>query len=103
MLIGHAVCAVGQRMKLMPETVFGFTLRLALRIALVWAGGFVLAVVIRALLPDDLVLNFSGIRLDLHLPYSRIGFWTCLLAALTVSAMVVIRTMLLDLGQRPHR
>ena len=90
-------------MKLMPETVFAFTFRLALRLAMVWAGGFVLAVAIRALLPDDLVLNFSGIRPDLHLPYSRIGFWTCVLAALTVSAMVVIRTMLVDLGLRPYR
>ena len=90
-------------MKLMPQTVFTFTLRLALRIAMVWAGGFLLAVAIRALLPDDLVLNFSGIRPDLHLPYSRIGFWTCLLAALTASAMVVIRTMLADLGLRPYR
>lgn len=87
----------------MPETVFTFTLRLALRIAMVWAGGFVLAVAIRALLPDDLVLNFSGIRPDLHLPYSRIGFWTCVLAALTVTAMVVVRTMLADLGLRPYR
>lgn len=87
----------------MPETVFTFTLRLALRIAMVWAGGFVLAVAIRAILPDDLVLNFSGIRPDLHLPYSRIGFWTCVLAALTVTAMVVVRTMLVDLGLKPHR
>ncbi len=87
----------------MPETLFAFTVRLALRIALVWAGGFVLAVAVRALLPDDLALNFSGIRPDLHLPYSRIGFWTCLLAALTVSATVVIRTMLVDLGLRPYR
>jgi hypothetical protein len=90
-------------MKLMPETVFAFTLRLAFRIAMVWAGGFVLAVAIRAILPDDLVLNFSGIRPDLHLPYSRIGFWTCVLAALTVTAMVVVRTMLADLGLRPYR
>lgn len=87
----------------MPETVFAFTLRLAFRIAMVWAGGFVLAVAIRAILPDDLVLNFSGIRPDLHLPYSRIGFWTCVLAALTVTAMVVVRTMLADLGLRPYR
>ena len=87
----------------MPETVFDFTLRLALRIAMVWAGGFALAVAIRALLPDDLVLNFSGIRPDLHLPYSRIGFWTCVFAALTVTAMVVVRTMLADLGLRPYR
>jgi hypothetical protein len=103
MLIGRAIWTGGQRMKLMPQTLLAFTVRLALRIAMVWAGGFLLAVAIRALLPDDLVLTFSGIRPDLHLPYSRIGFWTCLLAALTVSAMVVIRTMLADLGLRPYR
>ncbi len=87
----------------MPETLFAFTVRLAFRIALVWAGGFLFAVAVRTLLPDDLVFNFSGIRPDLHLSYSRIGFWVCMLAALTVTAMVVIRTMLVDLGMRPYR
>jgi hypothetical protein len=87
----------------MPETLFAFTVRLAFRIALVWAGGFLFAVAVRTLLPDDLVFNFSGIRPDLHLPYSRIGFWVCMLAALTVTAMVVIRSMLVDLGLRPYR
>ena len=46
----------------MPETLFAFTLRLAFRIALVWAGGFLFAVAVRAVLPDDFVINFSGIR-----------------------------------------
>ena len=90
-------------MQLMPQTLFAFTLRLALRVAMVWAGGFLLAVAVRALLPDDLALTLGGNRPILHLPYSRIGFWTCLLAALTVSAMIVVRTMLVDLGLRPPR
>ena len=78
------------------------TVRLAFQIALVWAGGFVLAVVVRAILPDG-----AGITLptdgELFVPYSRIGFWTCLLAALTVTALVVFRAMLADFGLRPTR
>lgn len=87
----------------MPQTLFAFTLRLGLRIAMVWTGGFLLAVAVRALLPDDLALTLGSNRPILHLPYSRIGFWTCLLAALTVSGMIVVRTMLVDLGLRPPR
>jgi len=34
----------------------------------------------------------------LFIPYSRVGFWTCLLAALTVTALVVGRAMLADIG-----
>jgi len=87
----------------MAQTLFAFTLRLALRIAMVWTGGFLLAVAVRALLPDDLALTLGANRPVLHLPYSRIGFWTCLLAALTVSAMIVVRTMFVDLGMRAPR
>jgi hypothetical protein len=74
------------------------TLQLAFRIALVWAAGFLLAVVVRALLPDKIGIPFAGGATGLVLPYSRIGFWTCLLAALTVTAAMVIRAMLVDLG-----
>jgi len=88
-------------MEIVPQTLFAFTLRLALRIAMVWAGGFLLAVAVRALLPDDLALTLGGNRPILHLPYSRIGFWTCVLAALTVSTMIVVRTMIADFGARP--
>jgi len=88
-------------MELMPQTLFAFTLRLALRIAMVWTGGFLFAVAVRALLPDDFTITIGGNRPILHLPYSRIGFWTCLVAALTVSAMVLLRTMLADFGLRP--
>ncbi len=75
------------------------TLQLAFRIALVWAGGFVLAVAVRAILPEKIGFNL-GNEGTLFLPYSRIGFWTCLLAALTVTAMVVIHSMLVDFGLR---
>jgi len=86
-----------------PPTVFAQTLRLAIRIAIVWAGGFVFAVVARALLPDDSGIPFVGKQTTRVFPYSRVGFWTCLLAAVTVTGMVVIRTMLADLGLRPPR
>jgi hypothetical protein len=76
------------------------TLQLALRIAITWAAGFVLAVGVRALLPDKIGIPFYGSEPNLVLPYSRIGFWTCVLAALTVTAAVVIRAMLVDLGLR---
>jgi len=76
------------------------TLRLAFQIALVWAGGFVLAVTVRAVLPDNVGINLPT-GTDLFVPYSRIGFWTCMLAAVTVTALVVIRAMLIDFGSRP--
>jgi hypothetical protein len=81
-------------------SILAQTLQLALRIATIWAAGFLLAVVVRALLPDKLGIPFYGSAPSLILPYSRIGFWTCLLAALTVTAAVVIRAMLVDFGVR---
>ncbi len=72
------------------------TLQLAFRIAFVWAGGFLLAVAVRAMLPDQSGLTFAGKDSTLFLPYSRIGFWTCLLAALTVTGLVVFRAMMAD-------
>lgn len=79
------------------------TLQLAFRIAFVWAGGFLLAVAVRAMLPDGSGLTFSGKQSTVFLPYSRIGFWTCLLAALTVTGLVVIRAMLADFSANPVR
>ena len=72
------------------------SLQLAFRIAFVWAGGFLLAVAVRAMLPDTSGLTFTGKQATLFLPYSRIGFWTCLLAALTVTGLVVCRAMIAD-------
>jgi hypothetical protein len=77
------------------------TLRLAFQIALVWAGGFVLAVGVRAALPDQSGITFTSSQSTLLVSYSRIGFWTCMLAAVTVTALVVIRAMLVDFGLRP--
>jgi hypothetical protein len=82
-------------------SIMAQTLQLAFRIAIVWAAGFMLAVSVRALLPDKIGFPIFWGGPDLFLPYSRMGFWTCLLAALTVTAWIVIRAMLVDLGLRP--
>ena len=90
-----------ETMKMTEPTLLAETLQLAFRIAIVWAGGFVFAVAVRAILPDKVGIPFAAS--SRIIPYSRIGFWTCLLAALTVSAMVVVRTMLVDHGLRAPR
>lgn len=84
-------------------SVWAQTLQLAFKIALVWAGGFILAVAVRATLPDKSGVNFLGGNGSVFVPYSRIGFWTCLLAAVTVTALVVVRAMLVDFGLRQMR
>jgi hypothetical protein len=85
------------------QTLLAQTVRLAIRLAIVWAGGFAFAVMARVFLPDESGIPFIGRHSTRVIPFSRVGFWTCLLAALTVSAMVVVRTMLVDLGLRPPR
>ena len=79
------------------KNLMALTIQLAFRIALVWAAGILLAVVVRALLPGEVGLTFTGVKSTLFVPYNRLGFWTCLLAALTVTGLVVIRAMLSDL------
>jgi hypothetical protein len=74
------------------------TIQLAIRIALVWAAGFVVAVAVRALLPNHAGITLTGHEGTLFIPFSRIGFWTCMLAALTVTALVVGRALLADIG-----
>ncbi len=74
------------------------TLQLAFRIAIVWTAGFLLAAAVNALLPDKVGLTLYGRETALLLPFNRIGFWTCMLAALTVTALVVLRAMLADIG-----
>lgn len=74
------------------------TIQLAFRIAIVWAAGILVAVVVRALLPGETGLTFTGSKSAFFVPYDRLGFWTCMLAALTVTGLVVIRAMLVDIG-----
>jgi hypothetical protein len=73
------------------------TLVLAFRIAFVWAGGFLLAVAVRALLPDQFGFTITGSKATFFIPFSRIGFWTCIWAAVTVTVLVVIRAMMGDI------
>ncbi|HVZ84282.1 MAG TPA: hypothetical protein VG893_11455 [Terracidiphilus sp.] len=79
------------------------TLQLAFRIALVWAAGFLVAVAVRALLPSHAGLTLTGRAGALFIPFSRIGFWTCMLAALTVTALVVLRAAAADIGWTSFR
>ena len=74
------------------------TIQLAFRIAIVWAAGFLLAVAVRALMPDHAGITLTGHQNTLFIPFNRIGFWTCLFAAVTVTALVVGRAMLADIG-----
>jgi hypothetical protein len=81
-------------------TVLAQTLQLAFRIAIVWTAGFLLAAAINALLPDKVGLTLYGKETTLMIPFNRIGFWICLLAAVTVTALVVLRAMVADIGWR---
>ena len=74
------------------------TIQLAFRIAIVWSAGFLVAVGVRALLPDQAGISLGSVEGNLFLSYSKIGFWTCLLAALTVTGLVVYRAMMADFG-----
>jgi hypothetical protein len=84
-------------------SIMAQTIVLAFRIALVWVGGLILAVGVRAVLPEKSGLTFLKGDGALFVPYDRMGFWTCLLAAVTVTALVVIRAMLVDFGLRQMR
>ena len=77
------------------------TVQLAFRIAFVWAAGILLAVAVHAILPDQFGFTFGLKQGPLFVPFSRVGFWTCILAAVTVTALVVVRAMLVDFGFRP--
>jgi hypothetical protein len=74
------------------------TVQLAIRIAIVWAAGMTLAVAVGAMMPERMGLTLYGRQTTLFVPFSRMGFWTCIVAALTVTALVVFRAMLADIG-----
>jgi hypothetical protein len=79
------------------------SLQLSFRIALVWAAGFLIAVGVKAILPDGAGINLTGKESALFIPFSRMGFWTCVFAALIVTALVVGRAMLADIGWNTFR
>jgi len=85
------------------DSMMNITLQLSFRIALVWAAGFLIAVAVEALLPDQAGINLAGKQSVLFIPFSRMGFWTCVLAALLVTALVVGRSMLADIGWNTFR
>ena len=78
--------------------MLGQTIQLALRIAIVWAGGFLLAVAVAAVFPDKFGFTLTGSEKTLFIPFSRVGFWTCVLGALIVTALVVFRAIRADIG-----
>jgi hypothetical protein len=73
------------------------TVQLAFRIAFVWALAFLIAVAVRAVLPDQMGFTIAVKQGPLFIPFSRVGFWTCLWAAVTVTVLVVIRAMMGDI------
>jgi hypothetical protein len=79
------------------------TVQLAFRIAFVWAAGILLAVAVRAILPDQFGLTVSSRQGALFIPFSRIGFWTCVWAAVTVTVLVVIRATVADIASNAVR
>jgi hypothetical protein len=79
------------------------TVQLAFRLAFVWAGGFLLAVLVRAMLPDQVGVTIAAKQGPIFLSFSRIGFWTCVWAAVTVTVLVVIRSMVGDFGSSSVR
>jgi hypothetical protein len=80
------------------QTILGQSVLLAFRIALVWAGGILFAVIVRAVLPDNLGFVIHSKETGMLLSFSRVAFWTCIWAAITVTVLVVIRSMLIDFG-----
>ncbi|HUB31234.1 MAG TPA: hypothetical protein VL967_16125 [Terracidiphilus sp.] len=79
-------------------TMFATTVQLALRIAIVWAAGMILAVTVGAALPDKAGFTFTSSKTTLFVSYGRVGFWTCVVAALVVTGLVVFRAILADIG-----
>ena len=84
-------------------TILAQTIQLAVRIGIVWSAGFLIAVAVRALLPSKFGFNVPASGSSLFIPYDRVGFWTCLLAAVTVTALVILRAMVADLSARPFQ
>ena len=83
--------------------MLGETIQLAFRIAIVWAAGILLAVAMAVLLPNKLGFTLVGKETTLFIPFSRVGFWTCVLGALIVTILVVFRAIVADIGWKTFR
>jgi uncharacterized membrane protein len=78
--------------------MLGQTIQLALRVAIVWALGMVLAVGVSALLPESSGIPIPARQGDLFVSYSRMGFWTCMFGPVIVTGLIVFRAMMADIG-----
>jgi hypothetical protein len=79
------------------------TIQLGLRIAIVWAAGILMAVAVGAVLPDKFGFTLTGRDNTLFIPFSRAGFWTCVLGALIVTCLIVFRAIRADIGWSTFR
>jgi hypothetical protein len=79
------------------------TIQLGIRIAIVWAAGFLMAVTVAALLPDKIGYTLTTTEKILFIPFSRVGFWTCVLGALIVTCLIVFRAIRADIGWSAFR
>ena len=79
-------------------TLLALSLQLTLRIAIVWAAGMLLAAAVSAILPGRSGFTFHGRQSAIFVSYSRAGFWTCVLAALIVTGLIVFRSIAADVG-----
>jgi hypothetical protein len=88
----YDVC-LGKELLTMDQTI-----QLAFRIALVWAMGFLIAAAVRALLPGTGGVSWPTATGSIFLAYRKVAYWTCILATLTVTVLVVVRAILADFG-----
>jgi hypothetical protein len=79
------------------------TIQLGLRIAIVWAAGILMAVGVAAILPDKIGYTLTGRENTLFIPFSRVGFWTCVLGAFIVTGLIVFRAIRADIGWSTFR
>jgi len=71
-----------------------------IRIACASGVGVLLGAALRALLPSGPGIFVAGRGRTLFLPLNRLAFWACVLSALVLAAMALVRAMLDDLIPR---
>ena len=62
-----------------------------------------MAVAVAAMLPDKFGFTLAGRENTLFIPFSRVGFWTCVLGALIVTCLIVFRAIRADIGWSTFR
>ena len=71
-----------------------------LKIVLTLGGLVLLGVIFRIMLPHFSGWTFTGRHKMFLVPYNRLGFWVCLIAAFLASGAALVRLMISDLGLR---